>query len=274
MYKIFLAVLAAIVLAAGVARADEYSEMAQFAQSICGDIPEGSLTRTAIQGKVQANAGLLANIVTGSGNVGGSKVDEIYKGIPFDKLPDHIPTVSMCKIELVKILVQRKSSAEEGAERAQACEVRHSMKTASEKTESNETIPAKFSGDHDQEVEHIVFRSCTWPRSRYADLDGYFEINVTTVDGPGDSEASGTNRADRISARCPQLRVAYGFGHMGDYKNLAPFVMTADTIATAYGEHWTRPDGNVSGYLPFYPDRGEFVVLHNDNDVISIAECM
>jgi hypothetical protein len=167
-----------------------------------------------------------------------------------------------------------KSPAEEAAERVQACEVQHGMKTASEKTVSEETIRATYSGDQDQYVQHIIFRSCAWPRSLYGDLDGYFEIKIESVEGPGDSEASGTNRADRISAPCPRLRVAYQFGHMGDYKSLNPFIMSADTVATAYGERWTRPNGNVSGYLPFYPERGEFVVLHNDNDAISIAECL
>jgi hypothetical protein len=154
----------------------------------------------------------------------------------------------------------------------QACEVHHRMKTASEKTESDETIAARFSGDQEQYVEHIVVRSCAWPRSRYADLDGYIEIKINSVDGHGDSEASGTNRADRISAPCPRLKVAYQFGHMGDYENLTPFIMTADTVATAYGERWTRQNGSDS--LPFYPERGEFVVLHNGNDLISIAACM
>jgi len=86
-------------------RADNYSDMAQFAQSICGDIPEGSLTRTSIQGKVEANVGLLAKLISGDANVSGTKAEEIYNGIPFDKLPDKIPTVSMCKIELVKVLL-------------------------------------------------------------------------------------------------------------------------------------------------------------------------
>lgn len=109
MCKLLIA-LAMFVSAIPLARADEYSDMAQFAQSICGDIPAGNLTRTTIQGKVQASAGVLAKIVSGSGDVSGSKTEEIYNGIPFDKLPDHIPTVSMCKSELVKILLQRKSS--------------------------------------------------------------------------------------------------------------------------------------------------------------------
>jgi hypothetical protein len=91
--------------------ADKYSDMAQFAQSICGDIPEGNLTRTSIQGKVGANAGLLAKIISGDANVSGTRTEEIYKGVPFDKLPDKIPTVSMCKVDLIKVLLEQEHGA-------------------------------------------------------------------------------------------------------------------------------------------------------------------
>jgi hypothetical protein len=99
-----LIALAVVVTALTSARAEDFSDLAQFAQSICGDIPEGSLTRTSIQGKVGANAGVYAKLISGGADVTGSRAEVIYKGIPFDKLPDNIPTVSMCKIELVKIL--------------------------------------------------------------------------------------------------------------------------------------------------------------------------
>jgi hypothetical protein len=90
------------------ARADSLPDIAQFAQSICSDIPQGNLTKTNIQGQIGANAGLLAKIITGDVNVSGSKTDEIYKGIPFDKLPNQIPTASMCKLEVVKLLLAQK----------------------------------------------------------------------------------------------------------------------------------------------------------------------
>jgi hypothetical protein len=87
--------------------ADSYSDISQFSQSICGDIPEGNLSRTSIQGKIGANAGLLAKLISGDASVSAAKTEEIYKGIPFDKLPDKIPTVSMCKIDLVKLLLSQ-----------------------------------------------------------------------------------------------------------------------------------------------------------------------
>jgi hypothetical protein len=101
---IALAILAAT---GGSAKAESLAEIAQFAQSICGDIPEGSLTRTMIQGKVEASALALARVITGSVDVSASRATEIYKGIPFEKLPDSIPTVSMCKSELANTILLR-----------------------------------------------------------------------------------------------------------------------------------------------------------------------
>jgi hypothetical protein len=91
------------------AYADSLPDIAQFAQSICGDIPAGNLTRTTIQGQIGANASLLAKVLTGDANVSGSRTDEIYNGVPFDKLPDNIPTVAMCKVEVVKLLLVQKA---------------------------------------------------------------------------------------------------------------------------------------------------------------------
>jgi hypothetical protein len=90
------------------AMADQYADMEHLAQSVCGDIPAGQYSKTSIQGGMKANAGLFAKIISGDANLGGDKVEEIYNGIPFQKLPDKIPTVSMCKLELVKILLESK----------------------------------------------------------------------------------------------------------------------------------------------------------------------
>jgi hypothetical protein len=108
--KTLVMVAAAASLVSYSANADEFQDMAQFAQSICGDIPSGNLSKTSIVGAVQANAGLFAKIVSGGANVDASTVTQIYNGIPLDKLPDNIPTVAMCKLELVKVLIARKKT--------------------------------------------------------------------------------------------------------------------------------------------------------------------
>jgi hypothetical protein len=100
-----LIALAVVVTTLTSARADSLPDIAQFAQSICGDIPEGSLTRASIQGKVGEHADVFAKLASGGADQTESQAKVTYKGIPFDKLPDKIPTVSMCKIELLKILL-------------------------------------------------------------------------------------------------------------------------------------------------------------------------
>ncbi|MFF9550333.1 hypothetical protein [Methylobacterium fujisawaense] len=92
-------------------KATELTEIAQFAESICADIPQGNLTRTEIAGKVGANAGAFAKIVGGSANIDAKRTAEIYKGIPFDKLPDKIPTVGMCKSHLAEILLESRKGS-------------------------------------------------------------------------------------------------------------------------------------------------------------------
>ena len=67
-----LFVVVALLLQFSPARSQDLTAIAQFAQSICGDLPEGSLTRTSIEGKVQANAGILARILSGAGDVSAS----------------------------------------------------------------------------------------------------------------------------------------------------------------------------------------------------------
>lgn len=161
-----------------------------------------------------------------------------------------------------------KSPSEEAAERVQGCEERHGMKQALEKSTSSETIPATAI-EEAQFVEHIEFRSCTWPVSSFADGDGYLQISVRTVSGPGDSEASGTDEADRFKAPCRRLRVTYDFGHMGDFEAGKPFFVDADTVVVN-GEGLWKNDG----HLPFYPDHGEFVVLHNGHYDLQTAECV
>src|ERR1051326_844502 len=92
------------------AYAQSLAEISNFAQSICGDIPEGSITRTEIEGKFKISVAEFIKLIGGSGEATAAQKSEIYKGIPFDKLPNNIPTVSMCKSELVKILLERRVS--------------------------------------------------------------------------------------------------------------------------------------------------------------------
>jgi hypothetical protein len=102
--KAVLIVAAVLMFGMHSVNAQNLSELAQFAESICRDIPHGEYTKTNIQGKVEAKVGLLAKLITGNATLDASKAKEVYDGIPFEKLPNNIPTVSMCKVEVIKIL--------------------------------------------------------------------------------------------------------------------------------------------------------------------------
>lgn len=89
-------------------RADELSDIAAFTESVCNDTTPTGPTRENIKGKVAGKVDVLAKIITGGSNVSDSHAQEIYKGIPFDKLPEHGQTVSMCKSNLADLIFEQK----------------------------------------------------------------------------------------------------------------------------------------------------------------------
>jgi hypothetical protein len=86
------------------AKATTLEEVVVFAEKICTDIPEGSLTRTTIKGKIGANASVVAKLVSGEADLTVERTSEIVKGILFKKLPKSIPTFAMCKFSVVEML--------------------------------------------------------------------------------------------------------------------------------------------------------------------------
>jgi hypothetical protein len=116
-----------------------------------------------------------------------------------------------------------------------------------------------------------VFAACVWPAPSWADQDGYSEIVVRDAAGPGTSEASGIDLADRIGAPCSELEVAYSFGKQGAFQRLPPFSLLRGQIATAVdGQQW-RGEQRA---LPFYPDRNEAVVLRSSSYRLDFVRCV
>jgi hypothetical protein len=107
----------------------------------------------------------------------------------------------------------------------------------------------------------MKFAQCEWPPPNYAGDDGYSEISVTTVEGPGASEAEGETGADRITAPCQKLKLSYSHGKMNYYKHLPPVEVSADSIYTIWNNEIEPWEGKQYP-LGFYPERGEFVVLY------------
>jgi hypothetical protein len=120
-------------------------------------------------------------------------------------------------------------------------------------------------------VATTAFDSCTWPAPPYADADGFTEITLQTVPGPGQDEASDTDWADRVTGPCRTFVLSYDFGLQGALKHLAPFTAPAGLL-TSIDQPGSAWPGGVRA-LSFYPARDEVDVLHNSNDVLASAAC-
>jgi len=118
--------------------------------------------------------------------------------------------------------------------------------------------------------ETVKFAQCEWPPSEDAEADGYYEIEVTAVEGPGRSEAEGETVVDRISAPCQKLKMSYSFAQM-DVRERRTFEATVDSIVTWEGEPW---EGKVPEDLGFYPERGEFVVIRSLRSAADSIACV
>ncbi len=154
------------------------------------------------------------------------------------------------------------------AEQIRECMRQHNLQQAQVRSERNEysdagTIP---------QFATIKFAQCEWPPPGYAGDDGYSEIDVKVVKGPGPHEAAGETIADRIQAPCEKLKLSYSFGKMGGFEHLPPFEVAADEIVTIK-ENGVEPWEGESYTLGFYPERGEFVVLHNMSYEVDEAVC-
>lgn len=116
------------------------------------------------------------------------------------------------------------------------------------------------------QVPVTTFASCDWPPPSWADADGYTRISVTSTQGPGTFEATGTNIADRITAPCPTLTVGYVFGSQGAYSTVPPITIHAREVVTIDGKPYAGP-------LPFAPSQQERVILHNGKYGLDVAIC-
>jgi hypothetical protein len=65
------------------------------------------------------------------------------------------------------------------------------------------------------------------------------------------------------------LVVGYALGFQGGYGNETPFTINADTVVVRETQALWKNDYS----LPFYPDAGEFVVLHNGHYGLQTAKC-
>ena len=124
--------------------------------------------------------------------------------------------------------------------------------------------------------EQRTYAICDWPPPPGGFPDGHRAITVTTVDGPGEFEATGTNYADRVESRCQVLELDFIFGSMGAFEHLPPIRGRPGQTLHSNGEAWS-PGAFGEGEdatLLFYPARDELVVLHNAKNALEDVRCV
>jgi len=169
------------------------------------------------------------------------------------------------------------------ADRVRLCMQAHEL--ASQK-EFVEATAASFPTDGELEpgepVANTRIAYCQWPPSPYSEADGYVEITVETVIGPGRGQVTGATYADRVLSHCDILELAYGFGKQG-VSGHHSFDVAAGSIVDVDGNAWD-PDTmneNPEDYYPegllwmgFYTQRGEVVVMRNATFYLEDASCV
>jgi hypothetical protein len=148
-----------------------------------------------------------------------------------------------------------RSATETSAKMIELCESAHHMESQTTRTDSETTMN---------------FRFCQWPAPSWADGDGYYTIVVRELDGPGDSEASGANRADYIKIPCRKARLEYDFGSQGYYAHIPAITASVGDVIAGSPDS----DKKLRKQLLEYPSRDEIVYLHNDKQSLQSAKCV
>lgn len=173
----------------------------------------------------------------------------------------------------------KEAAAEVRARHVRDCVGDHTLRQASQKRDPE---PGETDITKPDPLPEFAFFSqstyatCDWPPPPGAFPDGYRAITVTTVDGPGEYEATSSNYADRVESRCKALELDYLFGSMGSFEHLRPIRGRPGQTLRHNGSAW-RPGAAGEGEqrtLPFYPARDELVVLHNGKNVLEDVRCV
>jgi hypothetical protein len=151
-----------------------------------------------------------------------------------------------------------------------SCEKTHSLSGQSQKVETVAT--ASPLNDPTAALVTDTFSSCDRPAPAWADADGYSQIVVTQVTGPGTSNAEGDDFADRVTGPCKAFELQFTWGHMGSTSTVGPFRLPVGMITEAAPNPGTAWTGDRSK-LVFYPAPNEADVLLTDDYVVDRATC-
>lgn len=129
----------------------------------------------------------------------------------------------------------------------------------------------QYAQERDTEGSRLRLKECKWPPSAYSQADGYSEVVVDDVPGPGTYEATDATHVDRIATACAKVELAYTYQNMGADEHQAPFTVSTGEIVTVAGTPWVR---DSPAPLPFYPQRGEMDVVRNGKYRLDGALCL
>lgn len=194
-----------------------------------------------------------------------------------DRLRSHWRTVAVASATACVLAATGCGGGTHGdpAAKVSACERGHGLSRAdqvrrSRPGDSRVERPAGSGQIFDQHT----YQSCAWPVRAGADPDGYTAIVVTEVNGPGQSEASFRDAADRIEAKCPRLRLQYSYGSMGQFARLTPFTARGGEIWAYSGASSGDAFAPSAGLkLPFYPVGKEIDVVRNFRTRLDAVSC-
>jgi hypothetical protein len=114
-----------------------------------------------------------------------------------------------------------------------------------------------------------IFATCTWPASSSAGADGYSRITAVYRNGPGIDEASGDDSVVRITAPCPNVRLAFRFADQGVSAELPPFNARPGQVLTPYASRWFGERTTI----PFARAANEVDVMTNHSYSLASAAC-
>jgi hypothetical protein len=117
-----------------------------------------------------------------------------------------------------------------------------------------------------------AFASCSWPPAPGATVDGFLAVVVALTNGPGSSEASGTDDAWRIVAPCTTVGLRYAFRNQGSAAGPPEFQAQAGQIWGTNGNSFSEL--GVLPQAPFTPLASEIDVLTNSTYAPVSARCI
>ena len=125
---------------------------------------------------------------------------------------------------------------------------------------------AQASERRDEGDGRWYFRACTWPAPTGAGGDGFSEVTVRTLDGPGVSEATGMTVAHVLTSTCRDLEVGYLFDNQGTLVPEQPVRLTkGETRRVEGGSIVTPADA---------PGRDQSVVLSSARYQLDTVRCV